>query len=188
MESTLTDLYKKNKGINKKMVNEFHDLGIMTYQTFILGLPHHTRTNIHLEIANNLDYQSTMYGINTLKPIRTTSIYNELSQEGTVFGDDLPPNLWYKDGFFPFKHKNLGGGFSALKYAFKAYVECEKKNIDIYSNMVQVLKKSHYWKSSKTIRRTAKIFISLSGQNLKLSKERMSDKWIQRYETRLAHI
>ncbi|MFW9828236.1 MAG: hypothetical protein ACFFEY_11615 [Candidatus Thorarchaeota archaeon] len=39
-------------------------------------------------------------------------IYNQIKDEGLLFGNVLPPALLCRDGFFPFNHKNLGGGFS----------------------------------------------------------------------------
>ncbi|MFX1363839.1 MAG: hypothetical protein ACFFCE_14345 [Promethearchaeota archaeon] len=185
IESTLKGGYDKNHGISKDFVNNLSDLGIITNHNFILGLPHHTHKNIDLEIKRNLEYNSNMYFISTLKPLPPTYLYELLKHEGRLFGDDLPAELLYEDGFFPFRHEELGGGFSALHYAFKAYHEVEKKVIDVYSNMAETLSKSPIADSSPYLKKIIKILMELSYHNFKLFEPRMSKPFSNIYRGKI---
>ncbi|MBD3196972.1 MAG: hypothetical protein GF317_18105 [Candidatus Lokiarchaeota archaeon] len=185
LESTLKKGYIKNKGVNRSHIERLKECGIIAYHNFILGLPHHTKDNISKEISNNLEFESTFYSINTLKPLPTTDLYIYLKNNKLLFGEDLPSELLYRDGFFPFFHKKLGKGFSALKYAFKAYFECEKKVIDVYMNFIDTLKNIPDSKSFQFVEDMADSFLKLSSYNFKLFKPRMvrnlTDKYLERY-------
>ncbi|MFW9990279.1 MAG: hypothetical protein ACFFC3_16685 [Candidatus Odinarchaeota archaeon] len=185
IESTLKGGYEKNRGVSKNFVQNLSNLGIITNHNFILGLPHHTHENIELEIKRNLEYNSNMYFVSTLKPLPPTYIYELLKREGRLFGDDLPAELVYEDGFFPFKHQALGGGFSALHYAFKAYHEVEKKIIDVYSNMAETLSKSPIANNSRYLRKIIRALLTLSNQNFKLFEPRMPETFSIIYRSRL---
>lgn len=185
IESTTGGYYEKNRGVTNEFIKNLNELGIITYHNFILGLPHHNKHNIDLEISRNMQYDSIVYSVNTLKPMPTTSIYKQLLENDQLFGEDLPPEFWYKDGFFPFRHKNLGKGFSALKYAFKGYFECEKKCIDVYSGFSEILSRSNYLDSSHLIRRFIRTFLKLSEFNLSLFRLRMPISLVNEYELRL---
>ena len=173
IESTLKGGYEKNRGISKDYIKNLSDLGIITNHNFILGLPYHTNKNIDLEIKGNLEYNSNIYFISTLKTLPRTYLYELLKKDGRLFGDDLPAELVYQDGFFTFNHKALGGGFSALKYAFKAYNEVEKNVIDVYSNMAETLFKSPIADNSSFLKKIIKILLNLSNHNFKLFEPRM---------------
>ncbi len=139
IESALEGGYLKNKGVSKKFIDHLRSIGIIPQQNMILGLLHHNKKNIITEIEKNLEYNPAWYSVNTLKPLPRTSIYNTLKNENRLFGNDLPPEFLFQDGFFPFNHKHLGKGFSALKYALMAYHECEKKNKDVFSNFIEII-------------------------------------------------
>ncbi len=188
IESTLNGGYEKNYGISKNFTKKLSDLGIITNQNFILGLPHHTHKNIELEIKGNLEYNSTMYFISTLKPLPSTNLYEHLKKEGRLFGDDLPAELVYEDGYFPFNHQALGGGFSALKYAFKAYYETEKKVIDVYSNMAETLSKAPIAENSSYLKKIIRTLIDLSEQNFKLFEPRMVKPLSDLYRTKIDRL
>ncbi len=173
IESTLEGGYEKNYGISKDFVKGLSDMGITTNHNFIIGLPHHTTKNIDLEIKGNLEYNSNLYFISTLKAVPRTYLYELLKKEGRIFGDDLPAELVYQDGFLNFNHKALGGGFSVLKYAFKAYHQVEKKVIDVYSNMADTLLNSPLANKSSILKKTINVLLNLSAHNFNLFKPRM---------------
>ncbi|MCK4239561.1 MAG: hypothetical protein KAX33_10585, partial [Candidatus Lokiarchaeota archaeon] len=91
----------------------------------------------------------------------------------------------YHEGFFPFEHKNLGKGFSALKYAFKAYHETEKKILDVYSRFVEALLKSPVSTSSPYAKNLIRSLIKISEMNFELFKPRMESEMNKKYEIRL---
>lgn len=184
MESTLVE-YKKNLGINKDFIQYMNKIGIITYHNFILGLPHHTEKSISLEIERNLEYKSAMYSINTMKPIPTTGIYETISKEGRLFGKDLPVELYYRDGFLPFKHKHLGKGFSILRYAFESYCKCEESIIDMGSSIGNILANNPLIQSSKTIKNLTKMLIGLSKVNLPILEMRIPEL-VPLYHQRIA--
>ncbi len=188
IESVLKGGYMKNSGISKSFLKNLSDLGIITNQNFILGLPHHTQKNIELEIKGNLEYDSSMYFISTLKPLPLTTLYELLKKEGRLFGDDLPAELVYEDGFFPFNHKELGSGFSALKYAFKAYYETEKKVIDIYSKMAETLSKAPLAENSPYLKKIIRILLELSESNFRLFNPRMGEPLSDLYRSRISKL
>lgn len=173
MESTLEGGYKKNLGITNELINKMKKNGVSPNQNFILGLPVHTKDNISVEIRNNLKYKSDWFLINTFKPLAGTPLYGTIKNDGRLFGLDLPPEFLYQDGFFPFNHKNLGGGFSILKYAFEAYIECEKVNSDIYSNFAITFSNSPAFEESPSLKAMVKTFEALSEQNKLLYEARM---------------
>ncbi|MFW9828247.1 MAG: hypothetical protein ACFFEY_11670 [Candidatus Thorarchaeota archaeon] len=185
MESTLDGGYIKNRGISNEFIKAIKSLGIIPHQNFIIGLPRHTEKNLDLEIKNNLEYDAVWFSVNTLKPLPTTMIYNQIKDEDLLFGNDLPPELLYRDGFFPFKHKNLGGGFSALKYAFKSYIECEKKVIDVYLNFSETICNNPGYETSTDLQSFAKFFFEMSKKNFDIFKLRMEEKFIKLYQKQL---
>ncbi|MFX1314086.1 MAG: hypothetical protein ACFFHD_15980 [Promethearchaeota archaeon] len=185
IESTLEGGYEKNRGITMDFIKYLTDIGIITNHNFILGLPHHTNKNIELEIKRNLEYNSDMYFVSTLKPLPLTNVYELLKKEGRLFGDDLPAELLYEDGYFPFIHKSLGGGFSALKYAFKAYHKTEKNAIDVYSNMAETISKSPIADHSPYLKKIIKILLNLSELNFKLFEIRMPETLSNIYRVRI---
>jgi hypothetical protein len=185
IESTTGGNYYKNKGVTNKFIKEINSLGIVSHHNFILGLPHHTEKLIDVEIQRNLKYDSIWYSINTLKPVPTTDIYENLKREKRLFGNDIPPELLYRDGFYPFNHKHLGSGFDALKHAFKAYYECEKKDIDAYSNLADALMKSPMFSTSYLLKSLSRLFLEFSKMNLSLFKERMPNNLVLLYEAQL---
>ncbi|MFX1366873.1 MAG: B12-binding domain-containing radical SAM protein [Promethearchaeota archaeon] len=182
IESVLQGGYEKNKNIQNTYIKELNNLGISTFHNFILGLPYHTEKLIDLEIKRNFEFDSVWFSVNTLKPLPTTKIYSDLKKENRIFGDDLPPEFLYREGFFPFKHKYLGSGYSALKYAFKAYYECEKKSIDSYGRFIETLSKIPFSESSNFIRDLTITFKDLSRKNFELTKLRMPSSFIKKYE------
>jgi hypothetical protein len=188
IESTLRGGYEKNRNASKDFVKTLSDFGIITNQNFILGLPHHTPKNIDLEIKQNLEYESDMYFISTLKPLPLTNLYEHLKNEGRLFEDDLPPELIYEDGFFPFRHKSLGRGFSALKYAFKAYYEVEKKVLDVFLNMSETLLKSPIADNSRYIEKIIRTLLDLSENNFKLFEPRMPETLSNIYRYRIKKL
>ncbi|MFX1374428.1 MAG: hypothetical protein ACFFA0_01320 [Promethearchaeota archaeon] len=173
IESTLGGGYEKNYGVSKDFVKSLSDMGITTNHNFIIGLLHHTPNNIDLEIKGNLEYNSNLYFISTFKPVPRTYLHEFLKKEGRLFGDDLPAELVYQDGFLAFNHKTLGGGFSILKYTFKAYHQVEKKVIDVYSNMADTLLKSPLANKSSILKKTIKVLLNLSAHNFELFEPRM---------------
>lgn len=188
MESTLEGGYVKNKGISNKFIKEIKSLGIIPHHNFIIGLPHHTEKNVDLEIKNNLEYDAVWFSINTLKPLPRTAIYNQIKDEGLLFGIDLPPELLYRDGFFPFTHKHLGSGFSALKYAFKSYYECEQKVLDVYLNFPETIRNNPAYESSPELQSIAKALFNMSKNNFEIFKLRMEEKFIKLYQNKLQNL
>lgn len=184
IESTLQK-YEKNKGLNNNFIRSLNDMGIITNHNFILGLPIHNKKTIEIDIQRNLEYDSLWYFISTLKPLPMTPLYEQLKSEGRIFGDDLPSEFVYHEGFFPFEHKNLGKGFSALKYAFKAYHETEKKILDVYSRFVEALLKSPVSTSSPYAKNLIRSLIKISEMNFELFKPRMESEMNKKYEIRL---
>lgn len=182
IESVLQGGYSKNKNIHNNYIKEINSLGIATFHNFILGLPIHTKKLIDLEIKRNLEFDSTWFSINTLKPLPTTKTYIDLKKENRIFGDDIPPEFLYREGYFPFKHQYLGGGFSALKYAFKSYYECEKKVIDSYSRLIETISKIPSSALSDFVKYVKFIFKDMSKKNFELTKLRMSPFFVQKYE------
>ena len=188
MESTLEGGYIKNKGISNKFIKRIRSLGIIPHHNFIIGLPHHTEKNVDLEIKNNLEYDAVWFSINTLKPLPNTIIYNQIKDEGLLFETDLPPEFLYRDGFFPFTHKHLGGGFSALRYAFKSYYECEKKVIDVYLNFPETICNNPAYESSPDLQSIAKALFKMSKNNFEIFKIRMEEKFIKLYQNKLENL
>jgi len=188
IESTLKGGYIKNKGVTNDYINKLNNLGIITFHNFILGLPHHNERTINLEIKNNLDYDSVWFSINTLKPLPSTPIYEQLKRENRLFGEDLPSEFLYREGFFPFEHKYLGRGFAALKYAFKAYYECEKKVLDVYSSFAETISKLPTAHSSNFSKNVIKTFLDISEKNFSLFKPRMTENLIENYDLKLHKI
>ncbi len=185
IESTLGGGYEKNYGVSKDFVKNLSDMGIVTNHNFIIGLPHHTPKSIDLEIKGNLKYNSNLYFISTFKAIPRTYLYELLKKEGRIFGDDLPAEFVYQDGFLAFNHKALGRGFSVLKYAFKAYHEVEKKGIDVYSNMANTLSKSPIANKSSILKKTIRVLLDLSGHNFKLFEPRMPKRLSNIYRAKI---
>ena len=188
IESALKGGYKKNFKITNKYIDELNNLGIITYHNFILGLPYHNKKNINLEIERNLQYNSAMFSINTLKPIPTTSLYELLKKENRLFGEDLPTEFLYQDGFFPFTHQHLGKGFDALKYAFKAYYKSEEKILNPFVKFAEILSKSPIINTSFKLKKIAKMFLKMSETNLISFKLRMSLDLIKKYESKLISV
>ncbi|MFX1503309.1 MAG: hypothetical protein ACFFDH_20270 [Promethearchaeota archaeon] len=182
LESVLEGGYVKNKDINQNHIKIMNNLGIATFHNFILGLEYHTEKTIDLEIKGNLEYDSAYFSINTLKPLPKTRTYIDLDKENRIFGEDLPPEFLYREGFFPFQHKYLGGGFSALKYAFKAYYECEKKIIDPYSLLIENFSKTPHSESSNILEYITVYFKNISKYNYKYMKLRMPFEFIKTYK------
>ncbi|MFW9989814.1 MAG: B12-binding domain-containing radical SAM protein [Candidatus Odinarchaeota archaeon] len=181
IESVLSN-YEKNKGVTNDSINHINNLGIATFHNFILGLLFHTKQSINIEIERNLAFDSTWFSVNTLKPLPTTKTYIELKKENRIFGEDLPPEFLYREGFFPFQHKYLGGGFSALKYAFKAYYDCERKSINSYSRLVEIVDKLPIDIDSSFIKALKFIFRDLSRKNYNLIHARMPSKFVDKYQ------
>jgi radical SAM superfamily enzyme YgiQ (UPF0313 family) len=182
IESTLQGGYKKNQGVTNEFIKSISDMGIISNHNFILGLPFHTEKSIDLEIKRNLEFDSCWYFISTLKPLPMTKTYQQLKNEGLLFKDDLPPEFVFREGFFPFKHKNLGGGFSALKYAFKAYYETEKKVIDVYSVFAETLSKSPLAERTSSMNKIIKSIETISRMNYTLFEPRMPTDLIKEYQ------
>lgn len=185
IESTLTDRYKKNKGISDKFVQSLGNLGIITNHNFILGLPFHNKKNIKIEIQRNLEYSSCWYFISNLKPLPMTETYNQLKKEGRIYGEDLPPELVYHEGYFPFDHPYLGGGFSALKYDFEAYYQTEEKIIDVYSAFVRALENSPVLENEKSMLKLIKVLKDLSKMNYTMFEPRMELFQSEIFKTRI---
>ncbi len=185
IESTLKGGYKKNLGISNEFIKTLNKLGIITFHNFIVGFPFHTKETIDLEIKRNLEYDSAWYSVNTYKPIPSTPIYNQLKEKNLLYGEDLPPEFLYHEGFFPFKHKYLGGGFNALEYAFKAYHECEKKVVDVYHNFSTTLLNNYAITNSRMIKQLLKIFFEMSRLNLPFFQLRMNENLTKMYDVKL---
>ncbi len=185
MESTLEGGYEKNKGVKNDFINKLNECGVITYHNFILGLPNHTKETIDVEIKRNLEYNAMWYSISTLKPMPGTLLYERHKEQGNLFGEDLPPELIYREGFFPFNHEYLGGGYSALKYAFKAYHESEKKVVDVYSNFAETVMKSSVYESSTALQSLVKLFLSMSKSNFALFKLRMPEELTFSYKQKM---
>jgi hypothetical protein len=188
IESTLKGGYEKNRNVSKEFVRSLSNIGIIRNQNFILGLPFHTPKNVDLEIQQNLEYGSDMYFISTLKPLPLTSLYEHLKKSGRLFGEDMPVELIYEDGFFPFQHKTLGRGFSALKYAFKAYYEVEKEVIDVFLNMSETLMNSAIAENSTYINKIIRTLLDLSANNFTLFKPRMPSTLSKLYHHRVNEL
>lgn len=188
IESALEGGYEKNFGITNKFINELNSYGIITYHNFILGLPHHTEKTIDFEIERNLQFDSAMFSINTLKPIPTTSVHDLLKNKNRLFGEELPPEFLYQDGFFPFEHPNLGKGFDALELAFKAYYKSEQKSLNIFANFADNLTNSPIIDSSRKIKKIAQMFLKMSEISLPSFKVRLPSDLINPYEFKLKKI
>ncbi len=173
IESTLTDNYVKNKGISNKFIQYLSTLGIITNHNFILGLPFHNKKNIEIEIKRNLEYDSCWYFISNMKPLPMTEVYNLFNNQGRIFNDDLPPEMVYREGFFAFDHPTLGKGYSALKYAFKAYIESEKKVSNTYSAFANALQNSPILEQEPSILKVIESLRELSEMNNIMIKPRV---------------
>lgn len=185
IESTLKGGYIKNKGNPKKVIERLNKNGIITFQTCILGFPMHTKKNIHVDIKNNCNFKSDVISFNTFKPIPMTILYNQLKSEGRIFGEDLPPEFLYFEGFMPFRHPNLGSGFDILPYAFEAYYESEKSLVDVYDNFANKFLDLFALTNSRKIKRAVKIFIEISKKNYPSFQLRMPNNLSKIYKTRL---
>ncbi len=188
IESVLEGGYNKNKNITNEHIKGMNNLGIGTFHNFILGLEHHTKESINLEIKRNLEFDSVWFSINTLKPLPKTDVYIRLKRENRIFGDDMPPEFLYREGYFPFEHPYLGGGFSALKYAFKSYYDCERKILDSYSRFIETISKIPSSESSNFIKYIKFLFKDISKKNYKLTKLRMPSSFVEKYQEHYERI
>ena len=185
IESTLYGGYAKNKGLENKVIQRLNDNGIITFHTCIIGLPIHTKENINIDIENNVRLKSDIISFNTFKPMPMTDIYLELDKEKRLLIDKIPPEFLYKEGYMPFKHPNLGYGFDILPYAFKAYYECEKNIIDIYSNVADKIFDLYSLTNSRNLRTAFKVLMELSKRNFESFKSRMPINLTQIYQSNL---
>ncbi|MFX1274666.1 MAG: hypothetical protein ACFFBP_17840 [Promethearchaeota archaeon] len=188
IESTLYGGYAKNKDIADKVIERLNKNGIITFHTCIIGLPIHTRQNIIEDINNNINLKSDIISINTFKPIPKTIIYKELNKQNRILIEDLPPEFLYMEGYMPFKHPNLGFGFDILPYAFKAYYECEKKIIDVYSNLADKIFDLYSFTNSRKLKSAFNVLIELSKKNFESFKTRMPIDITQVYRSNLDKI
>ncbi|MFX0072890.1 MAG: hypothetical protein ACFFAO_17575 [Candidatus Hermodarchaeota archaeon] len=184
IESTLQGGYLKNKGNYEGVIKRLNKNGIITFHTCILGLPIHTKKNIHIDIKNNCSLKSDVISFNTFKPIPMTPLYNQLKSEGRIYGEELPPELLYFEGFMPFKHPYLGSGFDILPYAFKAYYESEKSLIDVYNNFANKFIDIFALTNSRKIRRAINTFLEISKKNFDSYQLRMPTNLSETYKTR----
>ncbi|GAG69412.1 unnamed protein product, partial [marine sediment metagenome] len=99
IESTLKGGYLKNQGNPEKIINRLNKVGIVTKQNYILGLPHHTKKNIDLEIKNNLKFNPDLYSVYSFKPIPGTPLYNQLYEENCLYDRSLPTDFLYAFNF-----------------------------------------------------------------------------------------
>lgn len=181
IEKTLGNDYEKNSGKPKEIIKKLNNLGIITNHNYILGLPDHDDGMINEEIQNNLTYSSDLVLISTFKPIPTTPLYEQLLIDGKIYGDELPNEFLYIDGFLPFNHKYLGPGFSILKYTFKAYYETEKFLHDVYGSLSCKFIKLYKMSKSSIILELAKKFHSFSTQGYESFKQRMPKAATDKY-------
>ncbi|MFX1525319.1 MAG: hypothetical protein ACFFCC_17560 [Promethearchaeota archaeon] len=184
IESTLEGGYIKNQGNPEKTIERLNNLGIITKQNYILGLPFHTPKTIDVDIENNLKLDSDIYAISNFIPIPLTPLYNQLELERRHYDRTLPPEFLYSYGFQPFNHEYLGGGFNILKYLFRALYESEKKLVSIYGNFANKLMDLFGISHSRKIKWAANIFLKLDKFYLKSFQTRMSDDLIITYRQR----
>jgi len=184
IESVINE-YPKNKGSPKKVVERLNELNIITYQSFIIGLPFHTPDLLNLDVRKNLEYDSDMYFVSAYKPVPITPLYQRLKSEGRIFGKELPPEFLYVLDYMPFKHPYLGYGFDILKYCFFSYIESEKKTIDVYGKLSEKLLGVLEHTDSRKIKRAAKIFSNISQANFKFFQKRMPTNLSKIYENQI---
>jgi len=185
IESTLRGGYFKNKGNPRKIIERINNLGIFTIHTYIIGLLFQTKKTIDLEIKSNLKFNSDLIVVNSFKPVPRTTLYNQLKVENRLHDRNLPPEFLYMQGFLPFNHEYLGGGFDILKYLYKAYYESEKKIIDVYDNFANKLFEMFSITNSRKIKRAAKVLMGLSKVNFNSFQKRMPNDLIVIYQNRL---
>ncbi len=185
IESTLKGGYPKNQGNPKKVIERLNQLGIITKQNYIIGLPFHTRKTVDIEINNNLKYNPDLYAISNYIPIPLTPIYNQLKIENLLYDRILPPEFLYSYGFQAFNHEHLGGGFKILKYLFKALYESEKKLINIYGNFANKLMDLFNISNSRKIKWIAKDFLKLDKLYLESFQTKVNYDLITEYQKRM---
>lgn len=188
IESTLKGGYLKNQGNPEKIIERLNKVGIVTKQNYILGLPHHTKKNIDLEIKNNLKFNPDLYSVYSFKPIPGTPLYNQLNVENCLYDRSLPTDFLYAFGFLPFAHKHLGGGFNILKPLFKAIYENEKKKIDVYGNFANKLLDLFALTNSRKIKWAAKSFMKLNELYLTSFQVRMPRKLTTIYKQKINNL
>ncbi|MFX1236855.1 MAG: hypothetical protein ACFFAS_12950 [Promethearchaeota archaeon] len=188
IESTLNGGYLKNSNVAKKVIDRLNSNNIISFHNCIIGLPIHTKKNIHLDIQNNCSLNSDIISINTFKPIPRTQIYNEMNAQNRLLLDKLPPDFLYMEGYLPFKHQYLGFGFDILPYAFEAYYESEKQLIDFYSNIADKLISMYSISNLKSIKNAIKILVSLSKYNFESFSQRMPSNLSELYKLKLNQI
>lgn len=184
IESTIKP-YGKNEGNPREVIRLLNELNIITYHTFMIGLPFHTPELVNKEIASNLEYDSDRFFLNSFKPIPNTVLYNQLKTQGRLFGRELPPEFLFAFEFMPFRHPHLGYGFDILSHVFRAYCESEKKEIDFWGRISEKLLNLLEHTSSRKLKRLASIFLGLSRINFKSFKERMPNDLIEIYSRRM---
>ncbi|MBN1801533.1 MAG: radical SAM protein [Candidatus Lokiarchaeota archaeon] len=188
IESTLYGGYMKNKNISQEVINRLNENGIIGFHTCIIGLPIHTKENIHVDIKNNCKMNSDIVSFNTFKPIPRTQIFKELEAQKRLFLDQVPHDFLYMEGYLPFNHPNLGFGFDILPYTFEAYYESELKLIDYYSNIADKLVTLHAISNSKKIKNAIWTLINLSQQNFESFSIRMPSSLSEQYQSKLIQI
>ncbi|MHA2185683.1 MAG: hypothetical protein ACXAAI_11845 [Promethearchaeota archaeon] len=188
IESTLEGGYLKNQGNPAKIIDRLNNLGIITKQNYILGLPFHTPKTIDVEIENNLKFDSDIYAISNFVPIPLTPLYNQLDFENRHYDRSLPPEFLYSYGFQAFNHKHFGGGFNILKYLFKALYESEKKLVSIYGNFANKLMDLFAISHSQKIKWAANIFLKLDKIYFKSFRLRMSNELVVNYQQRFDQV
>lgn len=188
IESTLKGGYLKNQGNPKKIIERLNKVGIVTKQNYILGLPHHTKKNIDLEIENNLNFRPDLYSVYNFKPIPGTPLYNQLKLENRLYDKTLPLEFLYAFGFLPFTHEHLGGGFNILKYIFKGVYENEKRSIDIYGNFSNKLFDLFALTNSRKIKWAAKAFMKINSMYFYSFRARMPKRLTSIYKQKLKSL
>ncbi|MHA1293356.1 MAG: hypothetical protein ACTSQJ_11895 [Promethearchaeota archaeon] len=183
IESVLKGGYAKNRGITNIFLEKLKNLGIISFHNFIIGFPHHNKKLIDVEINRNLEYNSCWFSVNTYKPIPTTSIYNQLKLKNQIFLKDIPPEFVYQEGYLPYKHPDLGFGFDILEYAFKGYIKCEEKVIDVYHNFSDTLLNFYSLTRSNKIKQAIKVFITMSQLSYPYFNIRMPAELSQKFKS-----
>jgi radical SAM superfamily enzyme YgiQ (UPF0313 family) len=185
IESTLKGGYAKNKGKPEKVIQRLNQLGIITRQNYIIGLPFHTPKTIELEIQNNLKFNSDLYSVSNFIPIPMTPLYTQLKMENRLYNRTLPPEFLYSFGFQPFHQKYIGGGFNILQYLFKAFYENEKKQINVYGKFADKLMDLITISNSRIIKRLAEIFLKIDKLYFKSFQSRVNNDLITEYKKKM---
>jgi hypothetical protein len=111
--------YSKLKGVDtKRLTQELRSHGIKTLGSTIVGLEHHTRDNIELEIEQAAQHDTDFHQFMLYTPIPGTPLYRQIEQEGRLLDVDLADT--HGQYQFNFEHRAISAPESKkfLDWAF----------------------------------------------------------------------